>query len=190
MSCTPLGTELIELAGTAEAGYNSLKWTSSLELNANRYIVERSRDGVNYSTVDSLDATGFTMDSKEYSYNDVTPDKGINYYRIVLVHDNGSKMYSNLLSVNQSFAQMTDIVRAYPNPVTDKLNVLLYADGSTDYELSLSALNGNEVYHTITPAKNGVNQLFIGTDGYADGFYLLRVMLEGKTIATQKIIVQ
>lgn len=190
VSCTPLGNEMIELAGTAETGYNSLSWTSSLELNADKYIVERSTDGEHYSAVGSLDAEGFTMESKNYFYNDVTPERGVNYYRIALVHNNGSKLYSNLLSVNQSFAHMTDVIRAYPNPVSDKLNVLLNADDAAPYELSLSALNGNEVFHTTMDAKKGVNQVVIGTDGYANGFYLLRVILEGKTIATQKIIVQ
>jgi hypothetical protein len=63
VSCSTLGIEAIQLTGKNESGHNTLEWTSSSELNADSYLIERSEDGVNFSEIGSIDANGLSLEA-------------------------------------------------------------------------------------------------------------------------------
>ena len=80
------------------------------------YEVERSADGINFSSIHTEQANGNTG----YSWKDTDPLPGLNYYRIHnLDKDNAGSSYSNKEKVLPT--QGNDVVTVYLNPVKNGL---------------------------------------------------------------------
>ena len=66
----------------------NLMWSTSEEINADYFIVQRSKDGVHFDDIGRVYATGNSAITQQYSFVDSLPDIK-NYYRIKEVdHDN------------------------------------------------------------------------------------------------------
>jgi hypothetical protein len=190
VSCSPLGVETMSLSGESEPGYNSLKWTSSSEFNVDKYLIERSENGSEYVEIGFVEAQGLSMESLNYQFEDLQPLTGMAYYRVRLVRNNGSNVTSNALAIEQQFMNDLELVKAFPNPADDNLNVVLSAKNESVYQLTLSALNGQKVFDSSQNVQKGLTYHSIDTRELQNGFYFLTVSQEGKIVSTHKIIIE
>jgi hypothetical protein len=190
VSCSPLGTEVVQLSGNDEPGYNVLEWTSSSEFNADKYLIERSEDGVHYTEIGTLEAHGLSIDELTYRFEDLQPASNMTYYRVKLVRTNNTSTTSNTLAIEQEFMKEVEIVKAHPNPASDKLNVVLSSQSDAHYQLTLSSLSGQKVFDTNLAVQKGLTHTFIDVNAFRNGFYLLTVSQNGKTISTNKIVIE
>lgn len=186
VSCSPLGTEAISLAGTGETGYNQLNWTSSAEFNASEYRIERSKVGINFEIIGTVEANGLSMEAQHYDFADLTPHFGKNYYRVTMIHQNNTTITSEMIVVEQSAA--STLVRCFPNPAKSQLHIILASQTNTSYELILTELNGKEIIRQNESMSDGLQQVVLDLSLIHSGMYLLDIRQNGKTIATQKII--
>jgi len=190
VSCSPLAAENILLSGKTESGYNSLEWVSSSELNASKYIIERSHNGMDYIEIGSVEAQGLSLDALSYRFDDLEPLNDMGYYRIKLVRTNYSSTTSNTLAIKQEFTKDVEILKAHPNPATDDLNVVLSSKSETSYQLTLCNVNGQKVFDSKQTVQKGLNVTSIDVSAFKNGFYLLTVSRDGKAISTHKIIIE
>ena len=190
VSCSPLGTETMDLSGESESGYNTLKWTSSSEFNVDKYIVERSENGSEYSEIGNIEAQGLSLEALNYQFEDLQPLTGMAYYRIKLVRNNGSNLTSNTLAIERQFMNDLELVKAFPNPADDNLNVVLSSKAESTYQLTLSTLNGQKVFDGYQSVQKGLTYNSIDISGFQNGFYFLTVSKGGKTVSTHKIIIE
>ena len=98
-----------------------ITWTTSSEIDASHFEIERSSDGVEFSQIGSHDAVGEASAETAYDFMDRTPIKGTNYYRLRNVDIDGFTSYSRIRSV--SFGSSETPI-AVPNPVKERLQVL------------------------------------------------------------------
>ena len=93
-----------------------VEWKVENESGISSYIVEKSRDGNNFTTLNQLTATN----SNTYSYStaDYSPFKGDNYYRIHAVTSDNRNIFSNVTKTN--YVDLPQEVNIYPNPVINK----------------------------------------------------------------------
>lgn len=191
VSCSALAAETIQLIGKNESGYNTLEWISSSELNADKYHIERSEDGINYTEIGLIDAHGLSLEAIGYRFEDLQPIvKEMAYYRIRLSHSNGNTTTSNSVAIEQQFMSDLEIVKAYPNPASNDLNIILSSKLETTYQLTLSNLNGKKVVDRKQTIQKGLNHTSIDVSQIQSGFYLLAISLDGKNISTHKIIIE
>lgn len=190
VSCSPLGMENVSLTGKNEAGYNALEWVSSSEFNADKYLVERSDDGMNYTEIGTVEAQGLSMESLTYQFEDLQPANNLSYYRVRLIRENGSSSSSNTLTLERQYSKDVEIVKTYPNPASEDLNIILASKTDASYELSLSNLNGQQVFKGNQTVQKGLTYASINVSDFRNGFYLLTVSQNGKNIATHKIVIE
>lgn len=191
VSCSPLGAETISLTGQNESGYNKLEWVSSSEFNVDKYIIERSEDGSTYSEIGSVKAQGLSIEALSYQFEDLQPlVNEMGYYRVKLVHDNGNARTSNTLAIEQQFINDLEIVKAYPNPATSNLNIILTARTEGTYQLVLSNPNGQNVCNSNQTIQKGVTTTAIDVSNFQKGFYFLSISRDGKNSSTHKIIIE
>jgi len=100
---------------------NILEWATASEFNSDRFEMQRSGDGQNFTTIGNVAASGTTTKTKEYSYTDEQAPEKMNYYRLMQVDKDGSFKYSAIVSINNGTASL--YVETYPNPVVDDLLV-------------------------------------------------------------------
>lgn len=154
-----------------------LKWVTAAEVNVADFVVERMTRGDQWQQIAEISAVGSNGNTNDYSYLDLSPEAGTNYYRIMQVDRDGKRSYSEIRAVRTDGASSSFTV--LNNPVTNGV-LQMRVDNSGSTTLKLFDMQGrllfSNVYgsgtHTIPPAR------------LSSGVYLLTDGLR-----TQKIIV-
>jgi len=77
-----------------------VKWNVQNEVNIKDYVVEKSTDGINFTPIATVNATGNNSSSVDYNSIDQNPSNGTNLYRIESVDNNGTLAYSQIATVD------------------------------------------------------------------------------------------
>ncbi len=150
-------------------------WTIGNEVNINDYIVERSADDINFNAIVTVNATSVIAEEKQYAAMDRLPEKGVNYYRIKQITNDGIVTYSKTLQVNVS--ETTDFI-VWPNPASTMVNIQNRQTISR-----LQCYNGNgQLIYDVKPATS---QLAIPVLRWAAGIYNIKITAGGNTTLTR-----
>jgi Secretion system C-terminal sorting domain len=158
----------------------SVQWIVSNQLNINKYVVERSADGVNFYAVDTTAAINTTT---TYNWLDVNANLGNNYYRIESIDNTGAIAYSKTVEVVIGKG-ITQGIAIYPNPVTNDI-LQLQMNNMPDGEYGIKVIDAlgqtiltEEIDHgTFSETKS----ILLNKD-LANGMYMLEIMQPDKTI--------
>jgi hypothetical protein len=102
-------------------GKSLLSWTSSDEVNTSHFSIERSTDGITYTEVGSVAATG--SGEGQYNFSDITPDPSANYYyRLKMIDLDGRSRYSSIARISGESANLQ--LSVFPNPATETITIL------------------------------------------------------------------
>ncbi len=111
-----------------ERGLAQLSWKTLSEQNNKGFQVQRSVDGINFSTVGfvgSQAANGNSQAVINYSFTDAEAVSGTAYYRLQQTDIDGKTTLSNTVRLSAKENGAFEIV-AVPNPVKDKLSLKTY----------------------------------------------------------------
>jgi hypothetical protein len=112
----PLPVNLVSFEAIKQVKKVLLQWTTENELNADKYIVEKSADGINYIQVGSEPAMNNNQ-KNNYSLVDQHPFPGLNFYRLKMMDNDAGFRYSPVRKIN--FNNTADEITVYPNPVVN-----------------------------------------------------------------------
>lgn len=129
-----LPVEWTSFKGEFEQSAVRLIWTTATEINNDYFAIQRSNNGLDFSTVGKVAGSGTSDSQIDYLYIDQNPMPGINYYRLKQVDFDGRADYSEIVTVD-AFFKSTSTFNMYPNPALDVLNVFLPIKG--DYEIGI-----------------------------------------------------
>jgi trimeric autotransporter adhesin len=169
ITAVPLSIKLIEIAAKNTGSRNIVNWATSDEDNGDYFILERSADGKDFKPLATVSGKG---SASEYTYNDIEPFVGINYYRLKLVDASGKASYSKVVSALVKAGAFD--VKAYPNPVTDKLHVKIQGELGANATLSLLDVQGK----TISVIKNAQTDNTIDMSEFSSGVFFIRYIDE------------
>ena len=176
---TPLPVTLLSFNANRMGRVNKVSWTTSFESNTSNFVVERSADGVRFVTIGQVTASGNSNVNHDYSFMDMAPAKGINYYRLRIVdRDNSSKLSAVRNVRNEGSAD----VAVYPNPVKNNLQVSISADKADRATIQVVDLNGKLVYSQAVHVNEGSNTLSIQTGTFTSGAYVIKVQLSDDVV--------
>ncbi|WP_462248634.1 T9SS type A sorting domain-containing protein [Ekhidna sp.] len=96
-----LPVDLISFTGKATASNVTLEWSTATEINNQYFDIQRSWDGVNFTTIGRVVGHGTTNSIKNYEFVDQNPWKE-GYYRLLQVDFDGSSEYHSTIRVEQS----------------------------------------------------------------------------------------
>jgi uncharacterized delta-60 repeat protein len=160
----------------------NLKWQSSAT-NINNYEIERSNNIRNgFSKIGNIPAKS-TITPQQYSYTDLNPLIGINYYRLNYLDKDGKSNYSNVISV---YFDNNKALSIYPNPVKNMINIK-GLDKNTSYQLQLSDGKGHIVF---TSTINNVSSYSINAQSLFNGIYFLNLKTTNGYKKTVKLLVE
>lgn len=117
-----LPVELIGFMAKKTGNSVLLTWKTVSESNSRHFEIERSTDGRQFNTIGSITAAGNSGSTIPYSFPDLSPVDGMNYYRLKQVDLDGAYNFSNIVSIN---FERTGLVTIAPNPVKDRLTIQL-----------------------------------------------------------------
>jgi hypothetical protein len=164
---------------------NRLSWVSEKEASSKSFEVEISNDGRNFNTLASINAAGNSGSPKNYTYTDINPVNGDNYYRLKMIDIDGKFVYSKVLKTNINCDRRS--IKIHPNPVMVNNNLTVIIDGySGTLKGELMDVAGKVIRTYVL--KNGTNTVQIAD--MAQATYLLRVTEEsGGAVKSFPVIV-
>ena len=139
-----LPLRLLSFSGTNISGCNKLQWQTANEINTNKFLVERSTDGLQFNGIGSKDAVG--AGNNRYQFSDCAGNSKDHFYRLKMVDVDGSFTYSSIVRLNTG-ANSSLVI--YPNPAKDV--VLISSDDASllNSVLRVVSADGRAVKQTI-----------------------------------------
>ncbi|MNK08683.1 hypothetical protein D3C87_266260 [compost metagenome] len=181
MPIVTLPVKLAKFVAKTESNSVLLTWETLTELNSDKFVVERSTDGMLFLPVGDVKAKGSSTQQISYSLRDKNPQSGINYYRLKQVDLDGAIEYSSPSVIDFKFNKLE--LTLYPNPVSEKL----YISGlnSRTGNILIYALNGQKVASLAIKS----NEVTIPA-GIPNNIYLLIIHINDGSRYTQKILIK
>ena len=162
----------------------NVRWETAQEINSNVFILERSRNAVDYKTIAKVEAAGESNTIKRYSFTDESALFGTNYYRLSQVDKDGTM---------QTFRPQTVIIEdaglpfgVFSNPVfQNTFNVKV--EDSDEANFTMKDLNGKAI-----PLKTSkLTQTIVEINSLEElplGMYILQVQTLG-SLKIHKVLV-
>jgi hypothetical protein len=165
-----------------------VSWSTTDEVNASYFVVERSSNGSDFAPVTQVNASESTNPIHTYSINDqlYNVNSNVVYYRLRIVDKDGKYNYSKIIPVKLD--QPENSISVYPNPVDNFTIVNLYSDKSGNGMLRLIDESGRQILTKSFTVIAGNNNLTIDQLGnLPKGVYVIQVMLNNN-LYNQKIV--
>jgi hypothetical protein len=142
---SPLPIELLSFNGINVGDDNLLYWTTTAEVNNEKFIIEHSTDGANFTSIGEVLGAGNSNVSLDYQFSHLAVPLGNNYYRLKQVDFDGDYSYSNMIVIKNNGSEKQEIL-IYPNPVNSELNIAFSNIQNTSPNVRIINTLGQEVY--------------------------------------------
>lgn len=162
-----LPVELVMFEARAAAQEVVLNWTTSTEVNTAHFIVERSRDLVNWHEIGLVDAAGHSATPIDYVHSDPGPVPGMNYYRLRVVDTDGTVDIGPVREVEWAAERRA----VFPNPSSD--GRLWVTRRGAHIGVDVFDAHGRQVPHVVLNAYDTQVQIDLGPR--AQGMYTVRI---------------
>jgi len=162
-----------------------LDWNTKQEVNAGHFEIMRSQDGSVWNEIGSVKAKGYATTESDYSFTDMNPASGINYYRLKLVNLDGSFGFTDMKVVRSSI--VTNI-SFFPNPATDYVNISLGELSAKQTTVRLINQAG-QVLQEKTVAAGSATIVSFPVQNFKTGLYILSVASADGTHESSKLLI-
>src|SRR5258706_4424373 len=186
-----LPVNLVYFKALPENNKVNVQWETASQVNCDYFSVERSEDGVNFSSIVNMKGKGNSNRNDVYDYIDADALEGTSYYRLIEVDFDGKSQTFNTVSVTY---KPTPEITVYPNPVAAGSTATVeipFTNIDSQVEVSMMNIEGKKIF-SKTFGKNTGNSSTISfqTEAFpAKGTFLLLVARnDSRTI--KKILVQ
>lgn len=151
-----------------------LRWTTENESTSNKYVIEWSRNGREFSPLAVMDAQGTGNRDYQYSYEPEANLKGKVFYRVKQLDGGSKETYTGVqgLTIGEDGELNPSI---YPNPATNNVMISFQTAQTGNMVIELVNLSGQIVQMRTTKATLLPRLQFIINPGFPAGNYWLRV---------------
>jgi hypothetical protein len=171
-----LPVKLISFEALAQPEQVLLKWKTAFEQNSSSFIIQHSKDGVDFNNIGTVAAAGNSFSELNYSFTHTQPIAGHNYYRLLQTDLDGKNSYSDIRQSHyqpgkKTFTILTNKIE------NDQLNVHFFEKNT------LLIFNSNAKQVLKKQMLPGLN--IIPVSNLSKGVYIVQ---SGNS--TQKILIQ
>ncbi len=172
--------------GNYTDGFIQLGWNTYSEVNIDHFNIERSTDGTNFRQISKINTISGELNSNSnYTYMDITAQRGTNYYRLALVDINGNYTYSKVIMVAVDLKGISVMI-VYPNPFSRRVQIRINSDKAE--KVLINIIDNNGVLMSSQPAetKVGDNNITINkVDDLPAGIYFIEVASRTRSLKTK-----
>lgn len=151
-----------------------LNFVTASEPGLDRFIIERSEDGLTYKQVGTITAKGSMSGGNTYLFEDLTPAKGVNFYRLKMIDKDGKISYSWVLIIRND-DKIAPQITVFPNPANDNLYIQFRdVSGASLSSCMISDATGKTVWaaNINTSLRN---TYVVNTSALPSGIYFIKV---------------
>lgn len=160
-----------------------LEWSTSEEVNSNRFEVQRSKDAISFQTVGTIISQGNSSVLQKYHFTDSQPTPGYNYYRLLMVDNDNSSKFSHIIAVK--YLPKGDIEVA-PNPASVN-DIYVNTKGFKVESVKLISVVGREIPIQIRTSDERLQ--IVPTKNLLKGIYFITLDTE-LGVQNHKVIIE
>jgi hypothetical protein len=128
---SPLPVSLIGFVAVQQARGVEVRWSTASEKDNAAFEVQRSLDGLTFTTISQVKGQGQSTQKHSYNFIDAASFPSlISYYRLRQVDFNGTATYSSVVAVKGD--HRNDV---FPNPANHQLTFCLLNEGPITYRV-------------------------------------------------------
>lgn len=181
---SPLPVTLTYFKATKEGQVTILDWATSSENNNAGFEIQRSNNARDWTALGVIQSNGVNNNSNSalnYSFTDIAPLNGTNYYRLKQTDLDGRFEYSRYVTVQ--FGNSGSELILYPNPVIDG-NLTLKIAERTPQHVRIYSVSGVEVFSVKQPGND------LNIKNLPAGVYILKVRLDNGEVINKSFIIK
>ncbi len=167
-----LPINLLSFTGNFANKNSYLQWITTSEKNADYFDIERSANGIKFEKIGRVSAAGNSNSQHNYTFTDISPLQGVNYYRLKQYDYNGSFVYSNVITLKNATNAFE--VMVYPNPASDFIAVQVTELLKNNAQVTVSNMKGQVVMQQTI--YQGSTICFLETATLYEGVYTISVI--------------
>jgi IgGFc binding protein/Concanavalin A-like lectin/glucanases superfamily len=163
------------------------KWETISEKNVEKFALERSADGYNFTLIGTTNAVGNSNNRNNYTLTDRNAKTGINYYRLKALDFDGKFSFSKIeaVAIDENSSKRSGIV-LYPNPTPRGSNLHLTGIESGNLRVSIINALGQIVFDRATLHGGGTFSL---SPSLAAGVYTVQVFTDS-AFYSEKVVLE
>jgi ELWxxDGT repeat protein len=176
-SGTPVPVTLVKFTAQKQGSKTLLQWQTAQEKNSSGFEIQRSVNGIEFSSIGFVASGDNNNSLQSYSFIDNSPADGKNFYRLKQLDLDGKATLSPIRVI-----QFNDNkISIFPNPVTSVLNILTPEQS----KLAIVDASGRVLYQSTV-----ISTLSIDVSGWPSGIYFIWITGESTKHKEFKIIKQ
>lgn len=169
----PLALQLLQFNGSLQSGISHLSWKVTHEAGATNYLVQRSTDGIHFTTIGSVKGNG-RDGIFQYAYADQDL-KNINttkvFYRLQIQELNAATRYSQVISFSLSSNNFT--LSLFPNPATSQITLGYDQEVNGSTLIQIADTRGTVLLSDATTSGAGYHSRTIDISRFPAGTYFV-----------------
>ena len=173
---SPLPVKFIYFNAQCRGEGVNLQWKTAQEINAERFSVQRSADGINWTEIGTVAAAGQSNQQRTYVFADKTASAS-NLYRIVEYDFNGQQTISSIVRSNCS---VRTELRLYPNPSAGNSTLSINLDRSSDVTIQVVDSKGAVMQQKQVLLPPGNSTIPLDMSNYPGGVYSINLHYNGE----------
>lgn len=170
-----LPVHILAFKGKTQGSKNLLAWMAGNAVNFNRFIVERSVDGRNFTAVGEVQWNGNT----QYAFTDNITTPAVYYYRLKLVDNDNRFRYSEVITLRGSSNKLLDF-KAVRNGTGMQVN---YQLSGREADIKITDMSGRVLYKNRITANSG----YLSIDLPSARQMLVVTIQEGDTVISKSV---
>lgn len=160
-----------------------LTWEVINKNNLDRFVIERSKDGISFYEV------GEVLANAPYLFTDLNPLNGVNYYRLRILDVDGNINYSPIRSAE---LKSTTLLKITPNPVhQQEMTIQITTTSSKDIQLKIIDAIGQTALQQKLQLQTGTtNNVRLNLSHLSQGVYTLQLVDQNGNLKHQQFIIK
>lgn len=144
-----------------------LEWSTASEINSDKFIIQKSKDGLSFENIGQINAQGESSSVQKYSFLDETPYEGVNYYRFLQVDFDGTTDVSDVKTV---YFKNPKEVRIHPNPLSHDRQLFIESESELPLQIELFTIQGLSVFK-----KEVLSNEYLDLSALSEGIYVYKI---------------
>jgi hypothetical protein len=166
-----LPVELLDFRAEAVNNQVALNWTTASETNNDYFVVERSKNGVEWEPVAQVEGHGNSLTQRFYQSYDIEPYQGLSYYRLGQIDFDATLSYSHSIAVQFTHSDFSELT-IYPNPTKNELTIK--ANNDALESCRIFSILGQDLTHLVPFLEQTIRKIRLDLSKLETGIYLIR----------------
>ena len=170
INAAPLSVKMKSFDGWRGSAFNLLSWVTLTETNHQYFEIERSENGINFSTLGKVNGAGTSKVENRYSFKDEKPLQ-TGYYRLKQVDMHGYVTYSRTIRIIRPAQSILNAI--FQNPVHGILKASLETTEAGPAQVRIVNVSGETMLTESIRLQKGFNQYQTNLNRFPPGAYYL-----------------